>query len=222
MPSSQDKILELLATKASAKQAIYRNTLTQFDQIKLLLRKMSEEWRDHLNGVAPHVEVAYNDKGHFECDLKFSGDTLSLVMHTNVFTFPPEHFVHNHQRIRKNPLLAYFGQIQVYNFLSDSLKYSRMADEGFLLARIFVDLENHFFVDGKQQFGFLFNDLEQQVLDQSALEKILTTAVHYCLDFDLMAPSFDQIKSVTLGQFLMQNGNSGLKTAKRLGFMGEN
>jgi hypothetical protein len=97
-----------------------------------------------------------------------------------------------------------------------------MADEGFLLARIFVDLENHFFVDGKQQFGFLFNDLEQQVLDQSALEKILTTAVHYCLDFDLMAPSFDQIKSVTLGQFLMQNGNSGLKTAKRLGFMGEN
>jgi hypothetical protein len=96
-----------------------------------------------------------------------------------------------------------------------------MHDEGQLLARIFVDGENHFFVDGKQQFGFLYNDLDQQVLDEENIEKILTTAIQYCLNEDLMVPPYDQVSQVVLGQFLMENGGAGFKTAKRLGFMGE-
>jgi hypothetical protein len=39
---------------------------------------------------------------------------------------------------------------------------------------------------------------------------------------DLMVPPYEQVNAVALGQFLMENGSSGHKTTKRLGFMGEN
>ena len=142
-------------------------------------------------------------------------------MHTNIFTFDAQHFIHQSRRVKENNMRGYFGQIMLYNFLSDSIKYNRMQDGGQLLARIFVDGESHFFVDGKQQFGFLYNDLDQQILHEEAIEKILNTAIQYCLDEDLLAPPYEEVSQVVLGQFLMENGGAGFKTAKRLGFMGE-
>jgi hypothetical protein len=96
-----------------------------------------------------------------------------------------------------------------------------LADEGFLLARIFVDRDSHFLVDGKQQFGFLYNDIQQQILNRDVLLTILLQSVQYCLDMDLMVPPYEDVNTVVLGQFLMENGSSGHKTTKRLGFMSE-
>lgn len=221
MTSAHQQILHTLAGKSSNKQAIYANTLRQFDRIKSTLSRLANDWNHEMQKRDPRVEIEFKDKNKFECSLKFSGDTLSLVMHTNVFTFDAQHFIHQTQRVKNNKMRAYFGKILLYNFLSDSIKYNRMHDEGQLLARIFVDGENHFFVDGKQQFGFLYNDLDQQVLNEENIEKILTTAIQYCLNEDLMVPPYDQVSQVVLGQFLMENGGAGFKTAKRLGFMGE-
>ncbi|MFM8686024.1 MAG: hypothetical protein ACKODJ_05660, partial [Bacteroidota bacterium] len=180
-----------------------------------------DAWSSVMRVQDPSVEIVFKDKNRFECDFKFSGDTLSLCMHTNVFTFPPEHFVQQSPRVAADPMLGYFGQIQIYNFLSDSFKYNRLADEGLLLARIFVDRDSHFWVDGKQQFSFLYNDIQEQVLNHEVLLKIILQAIQYCLDMDLMVPPYEQVNAVALGQFLMENGSSGHKTTKRLGFMGE-
>jgi hypothetical protein len=217
----KDQLLAALAAKSSTKQAIYRNTLHHFESIKILLAGLADSWSSVMKERDPSVEITFKDKGRFECDFKFSGDTLSLCMHTNVFTFPPQHFVQKSPRVAQDPMLGYFGQIQIYNFLSDSLKYSRLADEGFLLARIFVDRDSHFLVDGKQQFGFLYNDIQQQILNRDVLMTILLQSVQYCLDMDLMVPPYEDVNTVVLGQFLMENGSSGHKTTKRLGFMSE-
>ena len=47
-----------------------------------------------------HLNIVGKNK--FECSLKFSGDTLGLVMHTNIFTFDSQHFVHKSQRVTIN------------------------------------------------------------------------------------------------------------------------
>ncbi|MEY3247087.1 MAG: hypothetical protein RIT39_756 [Bacteroidota bacterium] len=221
MTSAHQQILNTLAGKSSNKQAIYDNTVRHFESIKGILRGMAQAWGNEMQKRDPRVEIEYKDKNKFECSLKFSGDTLGLVMHTNIFTFDSQHFVHQSQRVKENSMRAYFGQIQLYNFLSDSFKYNRLQDGGQLLARIFVDGESHFFVDGKQQFGFLYNNLDQQILNEAELEKILTLAVQYSLNEDLMAPPYEEVSQVVLGQFLMEHSGAGLKTAKRLGFMGE-
>ncbi|MBM3936433.1 MAG: hypothetical protein FJ343_04705 [Sphingomonadales bacterium] len=218
---SKDQLLAEVAAKSSTKQAIYRNTLHHFESIKGILAELAESWSSVMKVQDPSVEIVFKDKNNFECDFKFSGDTLCLCMHTNVFTFPPQHFVQKSARVISDPMLGYFGQIQIYNFLSDSFKYNRLADEGLLLARIFVDRDSHFFVEGKQQFGFLYNDVQEQILNKEVLLKILLQSVQYCLDLDLMVPPYEQVNSVALGQFLMENGSSGHKTAKRLGFMSE-
>jgi len=217
----ENKLLEAVAAKSSTKQAIYRNTLHCFDTIKAILAELAESWSSVMKERDPSVEISFKDKNRFECDFKFSGDTLSICMHTNVFTFAPQHLIQQSPRIAADPMLGYFGQIQIYNFLSDSLKYNRLADEGFLLARIFVDRDNHFWVDGKQQFSFLYNDIQTQILNREILLNILLQSVQYCLNMDLMAPPFEEVNAVVLGQFLMENGSSGHKTTKRLGFMSE-
>jgi len=218
---SRNELLAALAAKSSTKQAIYRNTLHHFECIKAVLAELADSWSSVMKERDPSVEIVFKDKNRFECDFKFSGDTLSLCMHTNVFTFPPQHFVHQSARVVADPMLGYFGQIQIYNFLSDSFKYNRLADEGLLMARIFVDRDSHFLVDGKQQFSFLYNDIQEQVLSRDVLLNILLQSVQYCLDMDLMVPPYEQVNSVALGQFLMENGSSGHKTTKRLGFMSE-
>ncbi len=210
-----------VATKSSTKQAIYRNTLQHFESLKGILANLAESWSSVIKAQDPSVEIVFKDKNRFECDFKFSGDTLCLCMHTNVFAFPPQHFVQQSPRVIVDPMLGYFGQIQIYNFLSDSFKYNRLGDEGLLLARIFVDRDSHFLVEGKQQFSFLYNDVEKQILNQEVLLKIILQSVQYCLDMDLMVPPYEQVNAVALGQFLLENGSSGHKTTKRLGFMSE-
>ena len=86
MTSAHQQILNTLAGKSSNKQAIYENTLRHFESIKGILRGMAHAWSDEMQKRDPRVEIEYKDKNKFECSLKFSGDTLGLVMHTNIFT----------------------------------------------------------------------------------------------------------------------------------------
>ena len=72
---------------------------------------------------------------------------------------------------------SFCGVINIYNFLSDSLKYNRLNDAGFLIARIFINKDNHFFVEGDAELGFLFNDLINQKINKEQLENIINSAL---------------------------------------------
>ncbi|MFM7748086.1 MAG: hypothetical protein ACKO7X_09225, partial [Bacteroidota bacterium] len=81
---NKDQLLAAVAAKSSTKQAIYRNTLQHFESLKGILSELADAWSSVMREQDPSVEIVFKDKNRFECDFKFSGDTLSLCMHTNV------------------------------------------------------------------------------------------------------------------------------------------
>jgi len=215
------KIADGLDTKAALKQEVYSHTLKVFNSFAKVASEihstLSEDIRDK-----PSVEIELNRKGDFEFHLKFSGDTLVFIMHTNVFTFPPDHEINKKGYVKANPDRGYFGMIQVFNFLSDSIKYNRRADMGYLLGRVFVNFEDRFYVDGKRQLGFLFKGLAKQVINDDNIAKIIEQAMLYCLDFDLYVPPVEAMAQMSLEQKNAFNNVHGLPTGKRVGFKIEN
>ena len=166
----------------------------------------------------PNVDVSYEESGDFDAKLKFSGDTLLFNMHTNIFDFDPSHQMHKTSYIKEDKMRSFCGVINIYNFLSDSLKYNRLNDAGFLIARIFINKDNHFFVEGDAELGFLFNDFINQQTNKEQLDKIINAAIQYSLNFDLQTPDFNAVKMVSVHQILETNNNHKIKTSKRLGF----
>jgi hypothetical protein len=139
-------------------------------------------------------------------------------MHTNVFRLDQGHSLWKTGYLEEDELRGYFGVVNIYNFLSDSFKFDRERDLGYLVARLFLNKDGHFFIQGKRQLGFLYNDLPNDVLDRSRLKEVTRSVVLYVLDFDLLAPPYDQVNQVTVEEMKQLNANSMLSTGKRLGF----
>jgi hypothetical protein len=112
----------------------------------------------------------------------------------------------------------YKGIINIYNFLADSFKYSRFDDLGYLIARIFINHENQYFVEGKRQMAMLFTNYGNEEISKAALQNIIYTAIQYALEFDLLVPPYDTVKIATVGQAEAKIQHSKVITGKRLGF----
>ena len=212
----QDNIIELLKTKASTKQEVFKKTKEVFAEFQQYLKTKSDVINNELTDK--DVQVIYSSAGDFESKLKFSGDTLLFHMHSNVFDFPNSHSIHKTKYVKEDNLRSFCGVINIYNFLSDSFKYNRMNDAGYLIARVFVNKDKHFFVEGDKQLGFLFNDFINQQINTDQIDKIINETMVYALNFDLQAPNFNDVKVVSVHQILDMNNNQKLKTAKRMGY----
>lgn len=211
-------ILEALQEKASDKQRIYRLTQQVFKEFKLSLKAIRSDLKKEVSKTSSDIEIAYSDRGNFEAEIKFGGDVLIFTMHTNIFTFDNNHFIHNTDYVTNDPSRAYCGMIQIYNFLGDSFKFNRGQDVGYLIARVFINKERHFFVEGKRQMGFLFNDFDNSKIDKKQINSIIESIILYAIDFDLLVPPYEKVKELTVQQKLDQTGSSAFKTGKRLGF----
>ncbi len=214
--NNKEKIVKLLKTKASTKQEVFRKTKSVFAEFQHHLKNKSEIINFELDDK--EVQVIYSSIGNFESKLKFSGDTLLFHMHSNIFDFPNSHLIHKSKYVKEDKLRSFCGVINIYNFLSDSLKYNRMNDAGYLIARVFVNKDKHFFVEGDKQLGFLFNDFINQQINSVQIDKIINEAMVYALNFDLQTPNFNDVKVVSVHQILDMNNNQKLKTAKRMGY----
>jgi hypothetical protein len=160
----------------------------------------------------------YKERGPFEAEFKIAGDLLIFSMHTNVFEFDDKHPVWNTPYIKDDPLRSYCGTINIYNFLADSFKYNRVNDLGYLVARIFINKENHFFVEGKRQAAEVVKDFAVDTISPGILRQIIETAIQYCIEFDLLVPHYEQVKIATVDQMNQKMSLSKMVTAKRLGF----
>jgi hypothetical protein len=214
-----NEIIDKFKTKSVLKQQVYQNTRQVFAQLKqVAMDFVTDSKKEIKKNKISQIEVEFNDKGEFEAELKFAGDALVFIMHTNVFQFPREHSIMRNSYIKEDESRAYCGVIYVYNFLADSLKYKRENDIGYLVARIFVNKEFHFVVEGKRQINFLNNTFIIEPIDYQILKKILETAIIYSIDFDLLLQPYDMLKEVTLSQLLEYSSSMHLQTGKRLGF----
>jgi hypothetical protein len=212
------EIIDGLNSKAALKQHVYRNTLTVFEQFKKCATEIANKLTPQVVSKDKSLEVELKEISTFEFHLKFSGDTIAFIMHTNVFAFPPEHEISKTSYVNEAPDRGYCGMIQAYNFLSDSLKYQRLGDIGYLLARIFINCEGNFYVDGQRQLDFLFKDFNKQKIDNESIIKIIEQTMLYALDFDLYIPPMDNMKEMTVQEKDYFNNPRGFATGKRLGF----
>lgn len=211
-------IINNLAEKAQLKQLVYDNTFKAFSKIKKLLEEIVEEYNKELEGKDDRIVLVYKDRGSFEVELKVAGDLLIFSMHSNVFEFDREHNVWKLKYVSENKSNSYCGMINIYNFLYDSFKYNRLEDLGYLITRIFINKDNHFFVEGKRQAGYLYNNFESNQIDENTLKEIIKTSIIYSLEFDLLVPPYDRVKIASVAQLNEKMEYSRLRTGKRLGF----
>ncbi len=215
---AENKIIETLGTKSILKQNIHDNTRNGFKLLKDELLEISSTFNQRLTDKDPRILLNYRDQGEFEAELKIAGDMLIFSMHTNIFQFDREHEIWKTAYIQNDFSAGYSGIISIYNFLADSFKYNRFEDFGYLIARIFINKNNHFFVQGKRQSGFNFTTLGSHKLDQTSVHEIVLAAIQYCLDFDLLVPPYDAVKLATVGQIHQNISDSKIRTGKRLGY----
>lgn len=224
MPYSEEittkklSIVSTLAEKSLLKQKVYDNTLEAFVKVKGVLADLSEDLNRDVINLDPRIRLHYEERGSFDAQLKVAGDLLLFSMHSNIFEFDRDHPAWKTPYIQKNKLNSYSGIISIYNFLADSFKYSRMDDLGYLIARIFINHENQYFVEGKRQMALLFTNFGHEEISRQAMERIICTAIQYSLEFDLLVPPYDAVKIATVGQAEAKIQHSKLVTGKRLGF----
>lgn len=214
----RELIIKSLKEKSSLKQDIYHNALNTFNLLKSTARQLAADLKKEAIAIDKRVVIDFKDKGAFEFELRVAGDLLIFSMHTNIFEFDKSHNVWKSSYVKEDSLRSFCGIINIYNFLNDSFAYNRVNDTGYVIGRIFVNKENHYFVEGKRQLGFLYNDFVHSVVEETTIKAILESTILYCINFDLYTPPFDSIKEISVAEMQTASEGMQIKTGKRLGF----
>lgn len=209
------QIIELLKYKAVAKQKVYRGIQDVFKRMKKVAANFAGQIDQQIQQVDHAVDVEFINVSDFEFQMKFSGDVLVFSMHSNIVTFPKEHVLFKSPYIQQDKRRSFFGAIVAYNFLADSLKYKRMADPGYLIGRMFVNIDEHFYMEGARQWGFLFPDISQNKLGDQILLEFIQSSMIAAMEIDSEMPSFEQEKMISVHQKLNQRM---LGNIKKVGF----
>jgi hypothetical protein len=214
----KEEILRIISEKSVLKQKVFDNTLATFTNLKSVLKYIANNFNSNLRGIDKRVYLEYKDLGAFDAELKVAGDLLVFSMHSNAFEFDRSHSVWKLSYVEKNPGSTICGMISIYNFLNDSFKYDRNDDLGYLIARIFVNKDLNYFVEGKRQMGYWCNNFGVSTIDNETLRDVIYSAIQYSLEFDLLVPPYDDVKIATVAQINSKIESSKLRTGKRLGF----
>ncbi|MDP2386686.1 MAG: hypothetical protein Q8M29_09975 [Bacteroidota bacterium] len=220
--SQKDQITQLLKEKSVMKQNVYRNTKAAFEQFKTVVNEICDELKEEAKGIDHRIHVDYDSIGDYQVELKVAGDVLVFYMHTNVFEFDKSHPMFKTGYVKENHNNSYCGIIYVYNFLSDSFKYNRLNDLGYLIARIFVNQESRFFVESKPNLGFKYQNFSPAPISKEAIKDIVNELIIYCISFDLYTPPTEAVKEISLNEIQERIQSDKLKTGKRLGFRFQN
>lgn len=219
LPSRQQEILSGLNNKSHIKLKVFNQTKEIFSQLKELLSELSNDLNDSLENTNDRrVRLEYRDRGQLEAELKFADDVLIFSMHSDIFQFDRDHIYWKTDFSKSDQNNSYCGIISVYNFLSDSLKFNRSEDLGYLVARIFVNKDKFFLVEGKRQHHKSVNSFGKKELGKDELLEIIETAMLYSIDFDLLIPPFDMVKVASVEQINDKIESAKLQTGKRMGY----
>ena len=213
-----EQLSNLIFSKGELKQNVYQATKHSFELFRSTAKEIVATLQEQNRQRGKDLRFEFTDRGDFEFEIRFAGDLLIFMMHTNVFEFSRNHEVMKSQYIRENPDRSYCGVIHIYNFLTDSFLYQRDNDLGYLIGRVFVNAENHYFIEGKRELGMLYNNFNTSVVDDESVKGIIASSIEYTTNFDLLTPPYDEIKVVSVGEMRNNFDKKSIVTAKRLGF----
>ncbi|MBR1774034.1 MAG: hypothetical protein IJ759_00760 [Bacteroidales bacterium] len=179
------------------------------EQARQIMKYMSEKYPD---------EFFFEDKNQNEFEIRFGSDILAFIMHTNVFEFSRNHEVMRLPYVQQDKDRSFCGMINIYNFLTDSFDYNRDYDLGYLIGRVFVNKDNHYFIEGKREVGLLYSSFNKAEITEDSVADIIRSSMEYANNFDLLTPPFDEVKEISVGEIRTSAASKGKITAKRLGF----
>lgn len=205
----------LLESKSTAKQTAYKHICKAFTLLSEEARSIVEELKRRANPGDKDVTVEFNVVNDHEFDVKLAGDMLIFVMNTNVVTLEESHPIMKEDYIRENEVNRYFGQVMVYNFMAESLRHHRNNDPGYLLARLMVNHENRFFIEGDRDLE-AYNPVSDAPITDDDLRRFVKIVLKMAIENDLVAPNFTEVKSITLGQ--KRDHTMELGGAQKIGF----
>jgi len=211
-----DHIQQLLESKSTAKQVTYKNLLSAFSILSKESKRIVQELKKKVKPGHEDVTVDFKVINDHEFQVKLAGDLLIFVLHTNVITFNDDHAVMKSAYMQEKEVNRYFGQIMIYNFMSDSIKYNRMNDPGYLIARVLINHESRFLVEGEGQLGFLFSTISEKPISELDLNSIVKLSLTIAIENDLMAPPFPQVQFITL--FQKTEKTQELGAGQKIGF----
>jgi len=211
-------VVGLIKSKSKLKRDVFELSKLRFKELKTCLSKVIAELSAEIHPIDPRLEISFKDLGEYYAQITIAGDTLMFVLHTNVFFFPDSSQHWNSSYLKHDVNRGYCGNIQVYNFLADSIRYNREKDAGYLIARLFLNMENHFFVEGKKELSLIFNNFMHDELTDSRMKDFILLAIKHSITFDLFVPQYQNIQKLSLAEAKRLKDNISLKTGKRLGF----
>lgn len=214
----KQSLKDLVFTKSLLKQQVYNSTKETFEIFRSTTRELIDLFKQERQQNGKDVRFEFTDRGDFEFEVKFGGDVLVFMMHTNVFEFSRNHEVMKTPYIRENPNRSFCGVIHIYNFLADSFLYQRDNDLGYMIGRVFVNADKHYFIEGKRELGMLYNNFGTSLISSESVQSIVESAIEYTTNFDLLTPPYDEVKLVSVGEMRMDLDKKSLVTGKRLGF----
>jgi hypothetical protein len=214
----KESLKDLVFNKSELKQNVYKATKETFELFRKETRELIELFRERCQKEGKQVAFEFTDRGDFEFEVKFAGDILLFMMHTNVFEFSRDHQVMKSPYIREDTRRSYCGVIHIYNFLADSFAYQRDNDLGYMIGRVFVNNERHYFIEGKRELGMLYTNFNTSTVTPESVQGIIESAIEYTTNFDLLTPPYDEVKLVSVGEMRSNFDKKSLVTGKRLGF----
>ncbi len=220
LTNPHEDLFQEIIEKSSMKQEVFKATQEAFGLFKTISGQMAEEYAQTAKKLKDKndIPMIMEEQGTFEFSLKFGGDTLFFLMHSNIFEIPRDHNVMRSTYIKEDKDRSYSGIIHIYNFLSDSFKYDRKNDLGYLIGRVLINKEQHYFIEGKSELGFLYKNFRNSIITPESVDKIITAAIRYTLGFDLLTPPYDHVKLVSVSEMKDRLDATAFKTGKRLGF----
>ena len=209
-------IVNHLCSKSSIKQRTYKHLTEAFTGVMAQCRHLVKEINKQIKSADENVTVNCKKISDREFHVKVAGDLLVFVLHTNIVTLDDKHAIINSPYVQEDVNRRYFGQIMIYNFMADSVKYNRLQDPGYLIGRILLNYENHFFIEGEGQLNFLFREISAQPLSSTDIDIVVKLAITEAAQNDLVTPPFHEIRFITLDDKI--NSSQSLGAGQKIGF----
>jgi len=215
---AKELIVKVLQDKSLVKNQVAGNLNNSFKTLFSSCRKLCNVIKTDIVKSVPSITLDCLERNSNSFEFRFGDESLVFQKVSSIMQIDKSHSVWTSSYLSDNYNNSYCGVINIYNFLTDSFRNNRMEEAGYLIARIFINRENHFFVEGKRQLGFLYNEFESSEISEDILYNICESAMLYCLDFDPTAPDYDSVSAISVGALKDQIDYSMAPAQKKLGF----
>jgi len=207
--------------RSALKRDVFELGKVRFAGLKGALKTDMERLAKDVHGKDDRLEIKYHDRNEFECGCTVAGDYILFHMHTNVFRLDSgdaEALYPVSDYLKENSDRAYCAVIHVYNFLADSFRFERSNDAGYLVTRIFINVEGHFFVEGLGHTAYGFDEFAKSRFDEKSLLRVLRSTIYEALNFEMIVPEYSRVSEIALSDAIRSAGLTGYRTSKRMGF----